>query len=73
MQTITREHPGFEQLLNGVIDLMIERGLDISDVEVFKAYVTALIISDDEVRIKGVRDKIQDIFENLTPKGQNSG
>ena len=52
MQTITREHPGFEQLLNEVIDIMIERGLDISDVEVFKASVPALIISDDEVRIK---------------------
>lgn len=52
MQTITREHPGFEQLLNGVIDIMKDHGMDISDVEAFKACVSALIITDDDVLIQ---------------------
>ena len=52
MTTITRDHPGFEQLLNGVIELMLDRGMEISDVEAFKACVPALVIADDEVRIQ---------------------
>lgn len=52
MKTITRDHPGFDCFLNGVIDIMKDRGMQISDVDAFKACVPALIITDDEVRIQ---------------------
>lgn len=51
MKTITRNHPDFNAVLDTLIDIMQDRGMEISNVEAFKAGIPRLIISGGEVLI----------------------